>query len=209
MNIKALTFDYFGTLVDVDKGGTLGMAEVLRRLTVETERPVFEVYLDWDVRNVRLYRGAAYQRYRDVSQQALMASLNTLFPGALEGHSVEKLTDILLAHLVEASPPHADAVDFLEWAQPIYPLMPITNISPTWTATSGSVASLCVISSTSPRRKWPGPINRRRLFSASRWTVSDCLRPTCCTVRSRAGPTLTARNRWACRSHGSTVARTS
>ena len=128
MNIQALTFDYFGTLVDVDKGGTLGMAEVLRRLAVETERPVFEVYLDWDIRNVRLYRGAAYQRYRDVSQQALMASLNTLFPGALKGHSAEKLTDILLAHLVEASPPHADAVDFLEWAPPIYPLMPITNM---------------------------------------------------------------------------------
>lgn len=128
MNIQALTFDYFGTLVDVDQGGTLGMAEVLRLLSVETERPVFEVYLDWDIRNVRLYRGAVYQRYRDASQQALTASLNALFPGALEGHSAEKLTDVLLAHLVEASPPHPDAVDFLEWARPLYPLMPITNM---------------------------------------------------------------------------------
>ena len=62
MNPKALTFDYFGTLVDVDRGGTLGMTEVLRRLSVETNDAPFDIYLDWDIRNVRLYRGPAAPR---------------------------------------------------------------------------------------------------------------------------------------------------
>ena len=77
---------------------------------------------------MRLYRGNAYQRYRDFSQQALTATLNTLFPGALDGHNEEMLTEVLLAHLVESSPPHSDAVEFLEWAQRHYPLIPITNM---------------------------------------------------------------------------------
>ncbi|EUC19221.1 HAD family hydrolase [Paraburkholderia hospita] len=128
MNPKALTFDYFGTLVDVDRGGTAGMAEVLRRLSVETGESAFDVYLDWDIRNVRLYRGQAYARYRDVAQQALAACLDARWPGARKGHAIDALTDTFLAHLVEASPAHADAEPFLDWAAARYPLMPITNM---------------------------------------------------------------------------------
>jgi 2-haloalkanoic acid dehalogenase type II len=128
MDIKALTFDYFGTLVDVDKGGMAGIAEVMRVLGVDSSHSIFKVYLEWDMRNVRLYRGSAYRSYRSVAQEALISCFNDLFPQALYGHDVEKLTDTLLAHLVESSPPHADAVNFLEWAGSRYPLMPITNM---------------------------------------------------------------------------------
>jgi 2-haloacid dehalogenase len=128
MNPKALTFDYFGTLVDVDRGGTIGMAEVLRRVSVDTDDSAFDVYLDWDIRNVRLYRGQAYARYRDVAQHALAAVLDARWPGARKGHVLDTLTDVLLTHLVEASPAHADAVPFLDWAASRYPLMPITNM---------------------------------------------------------------------------------
>lgn len=128
MNIQALTFDYFGTLVDVDKGGMEGIAEVMRILGVDSPRSVFDVYLDWDMRNVQTYRGGAYRSYRAVAQDALTACIDTLFPKALNGHDVEKLTDVLLTHLVESSPPHEDAVAFLDWAGSRYPLMPITNM---------------------------------------------------------------------------------
>lgn len=128
MNPRALTFDYFGTLVDVDRGGTLGIAEVLRRLSIETGDAMFDIYLDWDINNVRLYRGQAYARYRDVAQQALVAVLDARWPGARKGHAMQTLTDVFLAHLVEASPAHADAVPFLDWAASRYPLMPITNM---------------------------------------------------------------------------------
>ncbi|MBN3788733.1 HAD family hydrolase [Burkholderia sp. Ac-20353] len=128
MDIKALTFDYFGTLVDVDKGGMAGIAEVMRILGVDASRPIFEIYLEWDMRNVRLYRGGAYRSYRAVAQDALTSCFNDLFPKALDGHDAEKLTDTLLTHLVEESPPHADAVSFLESVTTRYPLMPITNM---------------------------------------------------------------------------------
>lgn len=105
MNIKALTFDYFGTLVDVDKGGMAGMAEVLRILGVDSPHRIFDVYLDWDMRNVQTYRGGAYRSYRAVAQEALTACINARFPMALNGHDVKNLTEVLLTHLVESSPP--------------------------------------------------------------------------------------------------------
>jgi 2-haloalkanoic acid dehalogenase type II len=128
MRIQALTFDYFGTLVDVDRGGTLGMQAVLAALGMETGKSVAEIYLDWDIRNVRLYRGGAYRRYRSVAQDALRECLVALAPSALKGQDLTKLTDIFLTHLVESSPAHEDAIPFLEWASAHFPLMPITNM---------------------------------------------------------------------------------
>lgn len=128
MKIKALTFDYFGTLVDVDKGGMVGISEVLRVLGVDKPLSIFDTYLDWDMRNVQLYRGGAYRSYRSVAAEALANCLDAKYPNLREGHSLEELTDVLLTHLVESSPPHKDAVDFLNWAGARYPLMPITNM---------------------------------------------------------------------------------
>ena len=128
MTIQALTFDYFGTLVDVDQGGVSGMKAVLAKLGIDTDKSAADVYLDWDIRNVRLYRGGAYRRYRDVAQDAMRQCLNALAPGALKVHEVGRITDLFLTHLVESSPAHTDAIDFLEWASAHFPLMPITNM---------------------------------------------------------------------------------
>ena len=128
MKIQALTFDYFGTLVDVDMGGTRGMETVLARLGVETAKSAGDIYLDWDIRNVRLYRGGAYQRYRDVAEAAMRDCLDALEPGVLRNQNPASLTDIFLTHLVESSPAHGDAIPFLEWASAHFPLMPITNM---------------------------------------------------------------------------------
>jgi 2-haloacid dehalogenase len=128
MHIKALTFDYFGTLVDVDKGGAEGMRAVLSSLSINTDKTPESMYLDWDIRTVRLYRGSAYQPYRQCATRALEQCIAAVSPHIWHSHSVQDMADLFLTHLMESSTPHPDAVEFLEWVKPRFPLMPITNM---------------------------------------------------------------------------------
>ena len=128
MNIKALTFDYFGTLVNVDEGATTGITEVCRLLSVDSGRSASDLYRDWDIRTIRLYRGSSYQRFRIVAREGLRQCLEATAPGCLAGQDIEKIAEVFLGHLVESSPPHGDAVQFLDWAKERFPLMPITNM---------------------------------------------------------------------------------
>src|SRR5260221_1110313 len=59
--IKAITFDYFGTLVDVDQGAAGGMARGVRAIG-RTDLDPPETYLRWDIEKVLLYPGSAYPR---------------------------------------------------------------------------------------------------------------------------------------------------
>ncbi|CAO3360724.1 HAD family hydrolase [Azospirillum palustre] len=125
--IKAVTFDYFGTLVDVDAGGTAGMAQVLSRLD-RGDLDAAALYLDWDVRNVQLYRSSAYRRYREVAAEALAATLAEAGIGQVDADRLPSLTDTLLTGLVEQAPPHPEAPEILALLAAKYPLMPITNM---------------------------------------------------------------------------------
>lgn len=125
-DIKAVTFDYFGTLVDVDGGGTAGMTKLLAALGRE-DLDAAELYLSWDVHNVQLYRGGAYRRYRDVASEALGLTLGGVgIP--LAGADLSGLTEILLSGLVEQARPHPEVRAILEALAAKYPLMPITNM---------------------------------------------------------------------------------
>lgn len=126
MTFAAVTFDYFGTLVDADRGGTLGMAAVLERLG-SLRDPATE-YLRWDQRAVRIYRGGKYRPYRAVARLALADTLQEVATESGAQASLDELTDVLLAGLVEASPPHPEVVRVLELLGQKYPLMPITNM---------------------------------------------------------------------------------
>jgi FMN phosphatase YigB (HAD superfamily) len=128
MKPKALTFDYFGTLVDVTAGGTRGIEGVLQHLALTTTQTAADVYADWDRRTVQGYRSNAYRRYRDVAQQALKDCLEALHEGSTREQDMAALTELLLTHLVESSPPFDDAVAFLDWARDRFVLMPITNM---------------------------------------------------------------------------------
>lgn len=128
MEIRAITFDYFGTLVDVDKGGMIGMEKVLGHIGMKPSKGIDEIYLDWDITNVRLYRGGAYQRYRDVAQRALAITLDNISPGISKQVDLPLLTDLLLSSLVEDAPPHPEVPRVLAWLASRYPLMPITNM---------------------------------------------------------------------------------
>ncbi|RYX94379.1 MAG: hydrolase [Comamonadaceae bacterium] len=128
MDIKAITFDYFGTLVDVDKGGIKGMDSVLKLTGIDTALTAEKLYLDWDMRTVQSYRSGKFRKYREVSTGALLGCLDAVEPGIARRVDIGLLADIFLGHLVEDSPPHPDAVQALDWMAQRYPLMPITNM---------------------------------------------------------------------------------
>lgn len=128
MKIDAITFDYFGTLVNVDEGGMSGMRAVLEAAGIRCERPIFDVYLDWDIRNVQLYRGGPYRSYRAVARDALAGTLDALQPGASATLDLEALTELFLKHLVEQAPPHPEVPEILDWLGNRFPMMPITNM---------------------------------------------------------------------------------
>ena len=123
---KAITFDYFGTLVDVDRGGIAGMGTVLQRLG-RTDADAPALYADWDQRAVQTYRGGAYRRYREVSAHALRACLDAagLAPDLAQ---TDELVEMLLAGLVERSPPHPEVPDLIVRLAARYPVMPMTNM---------------------------------------------------------------------------------
>lgn len=125
--IKAVTFDYFGTLVDVDAGGTAGMAELLSRLG-RGDLDAEALYRDWDIRSVQLYRSSAYRRYRDVAGEALAATLAGAGIAPPAADDLPSLTDTLLTGLVEQAPPHPEVPAILDALAAKYPLMPITNM---------------------------------------------------------------------------------
>jgi 2-haloalkanoic acid dehalogenase type II len=126
MKFAAVTFDYFGTLVDADRGGATGMAVVLQRLG--WQRDPAQEYLRWDERAVQTYRGGKYRSYRVVARSALAATLEAIEPGSGARPDLDELTEMLLAGLVEASPPHPETISVLESLQARYPLLPITNM---------------------------------------------------------------------------------
>ena len=130
--IKAITFDYFGTLVDVDQGAAGGMARVLRVIG-RTDLDPRETYLRWDIENVRLYRGSAYRRYREVAAEAMRRLLADL-PApdvSVQGagaRDASSLSEMLLLGLVEGSAPHPEVPAVLDALARSYRLMPVTNM---------------------------------------------------------------------------------
>ena len=128
MNVKAITFDYFGTLVDVDKGGMAGIRAVLDEIDLNSDRSLFEIYLDWDIRNVQIYRSGKYRSYTQVAQEALSATIDNLAPGRSQDLDMEGVTSLYLGHLVESAPPHPEVPEVLDWLSQRFPMMPITNM---------------------------------------------------------------------------------
>jgi 2-haloacid dehalogenase len=136
-NVKAVTFDYFGTLVDVEHGASLGMAEVLKAVG-RTDCDPLQVYRGWDELNVQRYRVGPYRRYRQVAADAMAACLQPLLTAMPSRERIAQLADMLLDGLADRSPPHREVPAVLEaLAQRHLTLMPITNMdSDLWARTS-------------------------------------------------------------------------
>lgn len=135
--IKAVTFDYFGTLVDVEAGASAGMAKVLQAVGRPDLDPV-KTYLHWDELNVQRYRGGTYRRYRDVAVDAMAACLEAAVETVPSGARLTELTDIYLSGLADDSPPQPEVPAVLQaLAGHGLRLMPITNMdSDLWRRTS-------------------------------------------------------------------------
>lgn len=136
-NVKAVTFDYFGTLVDVEKGAALGMVRVLNEVGRADCDPV-QTYLRWDELNVQRYRTGPYRTYRAVAADAMAACLQPLLKKPLETKKAAELANMFLDGLAEFSPPQPEVPAFLEALERKgLALMPITNMdSDLWRRTS-------------------------------------------------------------------------
>lgn len=124
--IKAITFDFWGTLVDVDTSGTEGMRRVLQALGV-SDVDAEALYHEWDAATVRRYRSDAWQPYLHWGALALGDAL------AARGISVEaaravELAELLISTMTSQAKPHPEVPAIIRELRKRYPLMPITNM---------------------------------------------------------------------------------
>lgn len=135
--IQAVTFDYFGTLVDVERGATFGMTRVLEAINRADCDPL-HAYRRWDELNVQRYRVGPYRKYRDVAIDAMEACLRPLCVEALQLSQTPKLAEMLLDGLVDNSPPQPEVPAVLDALRDRgLILMPITNMdSDLWARTA-------------------------------------------------------------------------
>jgi 2-haloalkanoic acid dehalogenase type II len=136
-SIQAVTFDYFGTLVDVEQGAASGMARPLAAIG-RSDCDALLTYRRWDELNVQRYRVGPYRKYRDVAVDAMQACLQPLCAEALQSSQATAYTDMLLDGLVDHSPPQPEVPPVLEALRDRgLTLMPITNMdSDLWARTA-------------------------------------------------------------------------
>lgn len=136
-DIKAVTFDYFGTLVDVERGATIGMTRVLEAVG-RPDDDSRQTYLRWDELNVQRYRAGPYRRYRDVAADAMAACLRPMLAAPLSAGRSAELASMFLSALADHSPPQPEVPAVLDALQRTgLVLMPITNMdSDLWQRTA-------------------------------------------------------------------------
>lgn len=136
-NVKAITFDYFGTLVNVERGARLGMVRVLEAIG-RTDCEPLQTYRRWDELNVQRYRAGPYRKYRDVAAEAMAVCLRPLLDEPPKRKRVTELAEMFLEALVDRSPPQPEVPAVLEaLKRKHFELMPITNMdSDLWQRTA-------------------------------------------------------------------------
>ena len=124
--VKAITFDFWGTLVDVDTSGTQGMQYVMDRLGVTDGEPL-DLYLEWDDATVRQYRSDSWRPYLEWGTAGLK---DTFEPRGVSLSDSEwtDLGELLISTMTSQAKPHPEAPAIIEHLAQKYPLMPITNM---------------------------------------------------------------------------------
>ncbi|NBB13151.1 HAD family hydrolase [Pseudomonas sp. SLFW] len=124
---KAITFDFWGTLVDVDTSGEAGVAAVLAQSGVTPGMTAKELYFKWDDATVRRYRSGTWRPYFDFALLGLQDVLQPLgFDAGPERWAA--LTETLLSTMTGEARPHPEVPAIIAVLKEKYPLMPITNM---------------------------------------------------------------------------------
>ncbi|MEQ8934130.1 MAG: HAD hydrolase-like protein [Silicimonas sp.] len=124
--VKAITFDFWGTLVDVDKSGTDGMRRVLERVGL-ADLNAAEMYLHWDDATVRRYRSDLWRPYLDWGTMGLRDVLEPRDVNLADGEWTE-LGELLISTMTAEAKPHPEVPAIISELKSRYPLMPITNM---------------------------------------------------------------------------------
>lgn len=126
--VKAITFDFWGTLVDVDTSGAKGMRKVLSALQLSHLDPM-QQYLAWDTATVKEYRATNWRPYLHFSALSLRKTLHPyLGPHLAEQADWAALTHLLVATMTSEAKPHRETPDVIALLKTRAPLMPITNM---------------------------------------------------------------------------------
>lgn len=126
--VKAITFDFWGTLVDVDASGELAMRQLLATLEHKRAAPdPAALYLAWDAATVRRYRSDVWRPYVEWSAIGLKDTFEPygvhLSDAAWFQHS-----DSFVRIMTSQATPHPEVPAIIEALKRRFPLMPITNM---------------------------------------------------------------------------------
>jgi 2-haloacid dehalogenase len=124
--VKAITFDFWGTLVDVDSSGEAGMAAVLQCVGLP-DLSSRELYLKWDFATVRRYRSDVWRPYCEWGALALRDVLEPLGVSLSDAEFADH-TELLIGTMTSQAKPYPEVPAIIAALKERYPLMPITNM---------------------------------------------------------------------------------
>ncbi len=126
--VEAITFDFWGTLVDVDTSGAEGMSKVLAALGL-TGQDAAATYADWDVATVKAYRSTTWRPYLTSAAIGLRAVLAPRLD-AEQAARVDwaALADLHVSTMTSRAEPHPETAGVVDFLAERHPLMPITNM---------------------------------------------------------------------------------
>ncbi|MGO4560065.1 HAD family hydrolase [Mesorhizobium sp. 2RAF21] len=124
--IKAITFDFWGTLVDVDTSGEVAMAHLLDNVGLIGINPR-ELYLRWDAATVRRYRS---DKWRPYVEWTAFGIRDVLEPLGIELNEAQALreAETFVSKMTTSAKPHAEVPHVIAALRSRWPLMPITNM---------------------------------------------------------------------------------
>lgn len=124
--IKAITFDFWGTLVDVDTSGETAMCDLLSSVGLDG-LDAREMYLRWDAATVRRYRSDRWRPYVEWTALGLRDVLEPLGVEFNEAQAREH-AEAFVSTMTALAKPHPEVPAIISALKKRYPLMPITNM---------------------------------------------------------------------------------